>query len=83
MLGCAAARALAASLLELRSSGFVDGPTPLPHEVEGDHRYSGLDLSCAFCFGRCGRLFLTGQTIFLPFCVEKKNQSRATIWRTN
>ena len=45
MLGCAAARALAASLLELRSSGGVDGPTPLSHEVEGDHRYSGLDLS--------------------------------------
>ena len=44
MLGCAAARALAASLLELRSSG-VDGPTSLSHEVEGDHRYSGLDLS--------------------------------------
>ena len=45
MLGCAGARALAASLLELRSSGGVDGPTPLSHEVEGDHRYSGLDLS--------------------------------------
>ena len=45
MLGCAAARVLAASLLELRSSGGVDGPTPLSHEVEGDHRYSGLDLS--------------------------------------
>ena len=34
-LGCAAARAFAASLLELRSSAGADGPTPLSHEVEG------------------------------------------------
>ena len=47
MLDCAAARVLAASFLELRSSGGADGPTPLSHEVEGDHRYSCLDLSCA------------------------------------
>ena len=43
MLGCAGARALAASLLVLRSSGGVD-PTLFSHEVDGDHRYSFLDL---------------------------------------
>ena len=39
-LGCAAARALATSLLELRGSGGADGDVPPSHEVEG--RHSGL-----------------------------------------
>ena len=42
LLGCAATRAFAASLLELRASGAV-GPVPPSHEVEGDHRSAGLD----------------------------------------
>ena len=42
LLGCAAARAFAASLLELRSSAGADGPTPHSHEVEGDFRGAGL-----------------------------------------
>ena len=42
LLGCAAARAFAASLLELRASG-ADGRVPPSHEVDGDHRSAGLD----------------------------------------
>ena len=42
LLGCAAARALAMSLLELRGSRGADGVVPPSHEVEGDHRHSCL-----------------------------------------
>ena len=64
MLRCAAVRSLAASLLELRSSGSVDGPTPLSHD---NHRCSFLDLSCArFLFWLLWVFVLTEQTIFLP-----------------
>ena len=44
ILGCAAARAVAASLLELRGSPGADGECPPSHEVVGDHRYDGLPL---------------------------------------
>ena len=40
ILSCAAARAFAASLLELR--GGVDGHTPPDQEVERDHHHAGL-----------------------------------------
>ena len=42
ILGCAAARAFAASLLELRSGGGADGDVPSTHEVVNDHRHAGL-----------------------------------------
>ena len=42
LLGCAAARSFASSLLELRGSGGSDGPIPSSHEVEGDHCRLGL-----------------------------------------
>ena len=42
LLGCAAARTLATSLLELRGSRGADGVVPPSHEVEGDHQHSGL-----------------------------------------
>ena len=41
-LECAAAKAFAASLLELHSVVGVDGMTPAAHEVEGDFRHAGL-----------------------------------------
>ena len=44
ILGCAAARAVAASLLELRGSPGADGECPPSHEVVGDHRCDGLPL---------------------------------------
>ena len=43
ILGCAAARAFAASLLELRSGGGADGDVPSTHEVVNDHRHAGLE----------------------------------------
>ena len=42
MFACAAARAVASSLLDLAHSHGADGVTPAAHEVEGDHRYAGL-----------------------------------------
>ena len=42
ILGCASARAVAASLLELSGSTGADGECPSSHEVVGDHRYAGL-----------------------------------------
>ena len=39
MFACAAARAVASSLLDLAHS---HGAAPAAHEVEGDHRYAGL-----------------------------------------
>ena len=42
MFACAAARAVASSLLDLVHSHGADGATPAAHEVEGDHRYAGL-----------------------------------------
>ena len=44
MLGCAVARAVASSLLGLTHSHGGDGNVPAAHEVDGDHRYSGLAL---------------------------------------
>ena len=41
LFGCAAAKAFAASLLELQGSVGADGDT-LSHEVEGDFRHAGL-----------------------------------------
>ena len=41
-LGCAAARALGTSLVELRGSRAPMVFVPPSHEVEGDHRHSGL-----------------------------------------
>ena len=38
ILGCAAARAFAASLLNLRTAGGADGSTPLAHEVLSEWR---------------------------------------------
>ena len=40
--GCTAARAVAASLLELPSAQGADGDTPASHEVERDHRHALL-----------------------------------------
>ena len=42
ILCCAAAKAFAASLLELRPAWGSDGEAPLSHEVVGDFRYAGL-----------------------------------------
>ena len=42
MFACAAARAVASSLLDLVHSHGAVGATPAAHEVEGDHRYAGL-----------------------------------------
>ena len=42
LLGCAAARSFASSLLELWGLGGSDGPIPSSHEVEGDHCRLGL-----------------------------------------
>ena len=42
MFACAAARAVASSLLDLPHSHGCDGQTLSAHEVVGDHRYSGL-----------------------------------------
>ena len=42
MLACAAAKAVASSLLDLLDSHGGDGKTPATHEVETDHRYGGL-----------------------------------------
>ena len=39
MLGCAAARAFAESLLEGLATGGVDGPTPSTNDVLGDARF--------------------------------------------
>ena len=42
ILGCAAARAHAASLLELKHGGGVDGDVPLAHDVISEFRHAGL-----------------------------------------
>ena len=42
MLGCAAAKAVASSLLNLLDSHGGDGRTPASHEVDRDHRHAGL-----------------------------------------
>ena len=42
ILSCAAAKAFAASLLELRGGFGADGLTPLTHEVENTFRFAGL-----------------------------------------
>ena len=42
MLACAAAKAVASSLLDLLDSHGGDGKTPTTHEVETDHRHAGL-----------------------------------------
>ena len=42
MLSCAAAKAVATSLLGLRCAHGSDGHTPSICDVEGDHRYAGL-----------------------------------------
>ena len=42
ILSCAAARAFAASLLELKHGGGVDGDVPSTHDVVNDFRYTGL-----------------------------------------
>ena len=42
ILGCAAARAFASSLLEQRPSGGVDGVTPLLPDLLSDFRHAGL-----------------------------------------
>ena len=39
ILGCAAARAFAASLLNLRTAGGADGSTPFVHEVLSEWRF--------------------------------------------
>ena len=43
-LSCAAARAVAMSLLDLPGSRGSDGTCPLPHDVERDFRHAGLDV---------------------------------------
>ena len=42
ILGCAAARAYAASLLELKHGGDADGDVPLAHDVISEFRHAGL-----------------------------------------
>ena len=42
MLGCAAAKAVASSLLNLLDSHGGDGRTPASHQVDRDHRHAGL-----------------------------------------
>ena len=42
MFACAAARAVASSLLDMLQSHGGDGRCLAAHEVEGDHRYAGL-----------------------------------------
>ena len=44
LLSCAAARAVAMSLLDLPGSRGSDGTCPLPHDVERDFRHAGLDV---------------------------------------
>ena len=42
IFACAAAKAVASSLLNMLDSHGGDGKTPLSHEVDSDHRYAGL-----------------------------------------
>ena len=42
LLSCAAAKAFAASLLELRGGQGADGDVPWAHEVENTFKYAGL-----------------------------------------
>ena len=42
ILSCSAAKAFAASLLELRGGSGADGDTPPSHEVESTFRYAGF-----------------------------------------
>ena len=42
ILACAAARAVASTMLELPGSRGSDGDTPPPHEVEREWRFAGL-----------------------------------------
>ena len=41
LFGCVAAKAFAASLLEMQGPVGADGSTPASHEVEGDFRHAG------------------------------------------
>ena len=43
ILSCAAARSFAMSLLGLKGTIGADGHAPMPHEVECDQRFAGLD----------------------------------------
>ena len=43
ILSCAAARSFAMSLHGLKGTIGADGHAPMPHEVECDHRFAGLD----------------------------------------
>ena len=43
ILSCAADRSFATSLLGLNGTIGADGHAPMPHEVECDHRFAGLD----------------------------------------
>ena len=45
LLGCAAAKAVVASLLEMQGCVGIDGASPAVHEVERDFRYAGLAAS--------------------------------------
>ena len=45
LLSCAAARAVATSLLELPAARGADGETPAAADVEQDSRYAGLTVS--------------------------------------
>ena len=42
LLGCAVAKAVAGSLLEMQGCVGTDGASPAGHEVEGDFRCAGL-----------------------------------------
>ena len=42
LFGCAAAKAFAASLLEMQGPVGADGSTPASHKVEGDFHHAGL-----------------------------------------
>ena len=42
IVSCTSARAVASSLLNVQSPVGADGDTPPTHEVERDHRFSGL-----------------------------------------
>ena len=44
IVSCTSARAVASSLLNVQSPVGADGDTPPTHEVERDHRFSGLVL---------------------------------------
>ena len=71
---CAAARAVAASLLEQRVSIGGDGNAPVSHEVVADHRYAGLGwLSRPLC-----RLPTVLADSFSSLCALKKKHQETT-----